>query len=202
VTAGRIPIVLASTSSARIALLGQAGVEFTARAAPIDERLVEAPLLEAKVRPVDIAAALAAAKARSAGADDPSALTVGADQVLESDGRRWTKPASLAEAQGQLRALAGKAHLLHSAVAVARGETILWSHVDTASLTMRRFSESFLDAYLDAVGDKALSSVGAYQIEGPGIQLFEKIDGDYFTILGLPLLPLLAFLRSTGAIPT
>lgn len=195
-------IVLASTSSARIALLEKAGIRFTARAAPIDERLVEAPLIKAKVAPREIASSLAAAKATAVAAADPGALVVGADQVLEWQGRCCTKPASLAEARAQLAAFAGKTHALHSAVAVARGNAVVWSHVDAARLTMRAFSQSFLDAYLAAVGDGALQSVGAYQIEGLGIQLFDTIDGDYFTILGLPLLPLLGFLRSAGAIAT
>jgi septum formation protein len=201
-TASRPRIVLGSTSSVRISLLEKAGVSFVARAAPIDERSVEAPLIAAGTPPLRIAETLAAAKALAAGAADPGALTIGADQVLEAEGRRWTKPATMDEARSQLLTLAGGTHALHSAVAVAQERVVVWHDVETARLTMRKFSEAFLDAYLAAVGADALRSVGAYQLEGRGIQLFEKIEGDYFTILGLPLLPLLAFLRQVGALET
>ena len=128
------------------------------------------------------------------------ALVIGADQTLDVDGNRWTKPATVAEAREQLARLSGHAHQLHSAVAVARDGAVAWRHRDSAQLTMRPLSATMIDAYLAEVGDAALASVGAYQIEGPGIRLFDRIDGDYFTILGLPLLPLLAYLRGEGAI--
>jgi septum formation protein len=193
-------IILASASSARIRLLTDAGIAFEARPAPIDERDVEEPLIKDAVAPAGIAEALAAAKAlafRDIGGD---ALVVGADQVLDCDGRRWTKPGSLAEAKAQLEALAGRTHRLHSAVAAVRSGAVVWRHIATATMTMRSLSPQFVDLYLARVGAAALTSVGAYQIEGPGIQLFEEIEGDYFAILGLPLLPLLAFLRRQGEI--
>ena len=194
-------LVLASASSARIALLENAGIEFTARAAEIDERAIEAPLAESRIAASAIAVALAEAKALAVAATEPGALVVGADQILAAGGERWNKPASLADARAQLLALAGRTHTLHSAVAVVRGKSVLWRHEEAAHMTMRSLSPDFVESYLDRVGDMALKSVGAYQLEGPGIQLFERIEGDYFAILGLPLLPLLKFLRSQGAIP-
>jgi septum formation protein len=125
---------------------------------------------------------------------------IGADQVLELDGERLTKPADMEEARRQLLRLSGRTHQLHSAIACARGGGILWQHSETAHLTMRKFSPAFVGHYLAAIGAGALNSVGAYQLEGRGIQLFDKVDGDYFGILGLPLLPLLAFLRSEGVL--
>lgn len=195
-------IVLASASPTRRAMLGNAGIRFAVRPSPIDERAVEASLSAASKSPRKIAEALAVAKALAVQGDSPDSLILGADQVLEGDGRRWNKPGSLSEARVQLRALSGKTHLLHSAVAAARQGKIVWKAVDTARLTMRTLSDAFIDAYLDEVGETALRSVGAYQVEGPGIQLFEKIEGDHFTILGLPLLDLLAFLRREGEIGT
>ena len=195
-------IILASGSPARIGLLAGAGVAFESRPALVDERALDRPLIAAGASPVAIAEALAAAKALSLGGQARDALVIGADQLLANGGLQWNKPASLGEARAQLEALSGRTHRLHSAVAVARGDAILWRHVDTAQLTMRRLSGRFLDAYLERIGERALASVGAYQIEGLGIQLFERIEGDYFTILGLPLLPLLAFLRREGEIET
>lgn len=196
-----VPIVLASASPTRIALLRNAGIEFTAMPAQIDERMIEAPLAASARPPAGIAAALAEAKALSVAAEKPEALVIGADQVLSADGSVWHKPASFAEARNQLIALSGRTHELHSAIAVARGSAIAWRHRETVRLTMRPLTADFIDDYLARVGKEALKSVGSYQIEGPGIQLFERIEGDYFAILGLPLLPLLAHLRSAGAIP-
>jgi septum formation protein len=193
-------IILASTSPARIALLTSAGVPFTARAAGIDERAIERPLINAGASPAEIAEALAAAKATSPREIPTDALVIGADQTLEFEGERWTKPDTIDAARTQLLALSGNTHRLYSAVAVARGGAIVWHHRATAELTMRRLSAGFIDRYLGKVGETALSSVGAYQIEGAGVQLFDRIDGDYFAILGLPLLPLLAFLRQAGEI--
>jgi septum formation protein len=194
-------VILASRSPARIALLTGANVRFIARAAEIDEREVETPLVAAGASPGEIAAALAEAKAlavaKSAGTD---AIVIGADQTLDLDGRRWVKPATLSTARNQLARLSGRRHTLHSAVAAARAGAIVWRHVESPTLTMRPLTPSAIDAYLAAAGEAALASVGAYQIEGRGIQLFERIDGDYFAILGLPLLPVLAFLRREGAI--
>jgi septum formation protein len=197
---GLTPIVLASRSAARMALLAAAGVPFTALPSSVDERAVEMPLIVGGATPAEIAAALADAKAVDVGARRPDALVVGADQTLDLDGDRWTKPASLDDAREQLARLSGRTHRLHSAVAVARHGKIAWAHGESATLTMRRLTAAAIDAYLAERGDTALTSVGAYQIEGPGIRLFEAIEGDYFTILGLPLLPLLAYLRSEGAI--
>jgi septum formation protein len=194
-------IVLASTSRTRIALLANAGVTFAAKAAPIDERAVERPLIEAGAAPAAVAEALAAAKALAL-EEGRDALVLGADQTLAFGARRWTKPRSIEEARDQLLALSGETHALHSAVAAARGGAIVWRFSDTAKLTMRPFGPEFVDRYLERVGGAALQSVGAYQIEGEGLQLFERIEGDYFTILGLPLLPLLAFLRREGEIGT
>jgi septum formation protein len=192
-------IVLGSGSGSRIALLRNAGIAFTAQPAPIDERAVEAPLVAAGASPEEIAMALAEAKALAVSKSEPDALVIGGDQVLSADERRWNKPAGRGEARAQLLALAGRSHFLHTAVVVARGGTIDWRHHETARMTMRALSAEDIDAYLDEVGDAALSSVGAYQIEGPGIRLFSAIDGDYFAILGLPLLSLLAYLREAGA---
>jgi len=193
-------LVLASASRSRIALLKNAGVNFTSMPARIDERAIEAPLAACGKTPAEIAMALAEAKALSAADSEPDAFVIGADQILAADGRRWNKPASIAEARDQLMTLSGRAHELHSAIAVARGGNVAWRHGETARMTMRRLPADLVNAYLTRVGEAILSSVGGYQIEGPGIQLFERIEGDYFTILGLPLLPLLGYLRSAGVI--
>lgn len=193
-------IVLASASPSRTAVLRNAGLDFTARPAAIDERSIEAPLIAAGASPADIAMALAEAKALALATNAPEALVIGADQVLSADGQCWHKPASLSEARDQLLALSGQTHTLETAVAVADAGAIAWRHADTARMTIRQLSAKQVDAYLGEVGEKALASVGAYQIEGPGIRLFESIEGDYFAILGLPLLPLLGFLRQAKAV--
>jgi septum formation protein len=193
-------LVLASASPARSALLAAAGLAFGVTPAAIDERAVEIPLVAGGASPADLAAALAEAKAVAVSHTAGNAFVVGADQTLDLDGNRWTKPASLAEAREQLARLSGREHRLHSAVAVARGGRMIWHHVASAGLTMRPLTAAAIDAYLADVGKAALASVGAYQIEGPGIRLFERIDGDYFAILGLPLLPLLKYLRGEGEI--
>jgi septum formation protein len=192
-------IILASTSGTRIAILRSAGVVFEARSPEVDERAVEAPLAAAGSPPVEITAALAEAKALGI-PDAGNALVIGADQTLDADGERWHKPATMDEARVQLSALSGRSHRLHSAVAVARSGKVRWRDTATAFLTIRALTSAEIDAYLSRVGERALASVGAYQIEGPGIQLFERIEGDYFTILGLPLLPLLNWLREEGAL--
>jgi septum formation protein len=193
-------ITLASASSSRITLLRNAGIDFTVRPAGIDERAVEAPLAAAGKSPAAIALALAEAKALALGDESADSLVIGADQVLAAEGRRWHKPSSMREARAQIVDLSGRTHELHSAVALSRGGRIAWTHHSTARMTMRPLGADVIDAYLARVGETATASVGAYQIEGPGIQLFERIEGDYFTILGLPLLPLLARLREEGAI--
>jgi septum formation protein len=193
-------IVLASGSGARRMLLANAGVPLVVDPADLDERAVEAPLVAAGGSPAAIALALAEAKAEAVSRRHSGALVIGADQTMDAGGHRGTKSATLDEARAQLTRLAGRKHQLHSAVAVARDGNVAWHHVDTATLTMRPLSPQFIDAYLARQGDAALKSVGVYQLEGEGIRLFDSIEGDYFTILGLPLLPLLAYLRSVGAI--
>jgi septum formation protein len=190
------PLVLASKSDVRGKILAAAGLRFEIRPAQIDERAVEA-----QAGPLDAAAAarlLARKKAESIAAAQPGRLVLGADQTLARDSNRFSKPANRAEAAEQLRALRGRAHELNSALALVRDGELLFDCVDTARLTMRDFSDAFLDDYLDMAGGAALASVGGYQLEGIGVHLFELVEGDYFTILGLPLLPLLAFLREKG----
>jgi septum formation protein len=150
----------------------------------------------------DIARMLAKAKAEDVSRRHPQAVVIGADQVLALEGDLFSKPDSAASARRDLLRLRGRTHTLHSAVALARGGKTDWSHVATASLTMRAFSDQYLDRYLERCGPAVQTSVGAYQIEGPGIGLFERVEGDYFTIIGLPLLPLLAELRRRGIVLT
>lgn len=192
------PLVLASRSNIRRALLDAAGIAVETVPSDVDERAVEraAP----PNSPAATAALLARAKAMAVAGTQPGRLVLGADQVLALDGRRFTKPADRAAAHAQLRALAGRAHELHSAVAFVQDATVLFEHVSTARLTMRNFSDDFLERYLDAAGAAATESVGAYQLEGLGVQLFESVDGDYFTVLGLPLLAAMDFLRRRGCL--
>jgi septum formation protein len=191
---GKYPLILASQSRARQALLANAGISFEAVPADIDEREIQqASGLSA---PGDIAALLARRKALSVSAQQPDRFVVGADQTLARGARLFVKPAGRAQAAEQLRALAGGSHELHSAVAVARDGEILFERASIARMTMRQIGEPEIGAYLDEAGDAVTASVGAYQLEGLGVHLFERIEGDHFTILGLPLLPLLAFLRS------
>jgi len=189
-------LVLASKSDIRGKILAAAGLRFGIRAAQIDERAVEA---EAKVGDAIAAARLLArAKATAVAAQMPGHIVLGADQTLAYGSMRLTKPANREDAASQLRTLRGQTHELHSGIAVVRDGEVLFDLVETARLTMRDFSDRFLDDYLDMTGDIAMTSVGAYQLEGIGIHLFERVEGDYFTILGLPLLPLLKFLRESG----
>jgi septum formation protein len=193
-------LVLASRSVARRTLLQAAGIAVELKPADLDERSVEANAVSQE--PAAIAAFLAREKAATVAALCPGRLVLGADQTLALGARRFSKPVDRASARAQLAALCGRTHELHSAIAFVQDATVLLEHVDTARLTMRSFSQHFLDHYLDRVGTAATASVGAYQIESPGIQLFEHIDGDYFTILGLPLLPALDFLRRRGCLAT
>jgi septum formation protein len=191
---GQFPLILASQSRARQALLANAAIDFEAVPAEIDERAVQqASHLST---PGEIAALLAREKALAVSMCHPGQFVVGADQTLALGMRLFSKPASRAQAAEQLRALAGRSHELHSAVAVARDGKILFEAAAVARMTMRRLGDAELDAYLDEAGEAVMSSVGAYQLEGLGVHLFERIEGDHFTILGLPLLQLLAFLRS------
>ncbi len=187
------PLILASSSRIRQTLLAGAGVVVEVRSANLDERAVEAGA--SLQRPGAVAALLAREKALLVEQRNPGRLVLGADQVLALDSRRFSKPADRAAAHAQLVALRGRTHELHSAIAFTQDAKVLFEHVGVARLTMRAFSDRFLDAYLDAIGDAATASVGAYQLEGPGVQLFERVEGDYFTVLGLPLLAALDFLR-------
>jgi len=195
-----MPIVLASASKVRRALLEAAGLEVLADPAAVDEVAVKESLAAEGASPADIAHALAELKALQVSPRHPGKIVLGADQILDCQGRRFDKPESLDGARAQLRALEGRRHRLISAVVAMRDGHRLWHHSGVAELTMRRFSEAFLDSYLAAAGSSVLSSVGGYQLEGLGAQLFTRIEGDYFTVLGLPLLPLLDFLRLQGEI--
>ena len=193
-------LVLASTSPFRAAILKNAGLDFRAEGAEIDERSVETPLLEADATAEDVAAVLAEAKALDVSQRNPGALVLGGDQTLSLEGKLFHKPADMEEARYHLLSFSGKTHQLWSALALVRDGETVWRHVSVAHMHVRTLSPQFIGRYLARVGDDALKSVGAYQYEGLGIQLFEKIDGDYFTIVGLPLLPLLAELRALGEI--
>jgi septum formation protein len=187
------PLILASQSGARKMLLANAGIDFEAFPADIDERTVQKD--SGLSTPGEIAALLAREKARLVSVQHPGRYVIGADQTLALGNRLFSKPSGRTQAAEQLRGLAGNTHELHSAVAVAREGKILFSEVAVARMSMRLLSEVEIEVYLDQAGDAVTSSVGAYQLEGLGVHLFERIEGDHFTILGLPLLPLLAFLR-------
>ncbi|PXA90198.1 septum formation inhibitor Maf [Caulobacter sp. D4A] len=193
-----VPLVLASSSPFRRMLMENAGLTFESRAADIDERKIEAGLEGAS--PDQVALTLAKAKAVNVSADYPDAVVIGSDQTMSLGNRVYHKPKTLAEARENLLSLSNRTHRLNSAIAFARDGEIVWEHVAHADLTVRSLSETFVDHYLSRVGEKVHGSVGAYQLEGEGIQLFSKIEGDYFTILGLPMLPLLEKLRELGAI--
>ncbi|NKC03515.1 Maf-like protein [Brucella haematophila] len=188
-------LILASKSPFRSALLKNAGIEFSGESADIDERAVEAPLYESGATPEEVAQVLAEAKALDVSEKNPGAVVIGCDQTLSLGDEIFHKPANMEAAGRQLLQFSGKTHQLNSAVVLVKDGETLWRHVSVARMTMRKLDPAFVGRYLGRVGDSALSSVGAYQVEGPGIQLFEKIEGDYFTIVGLPLLPLLAELR-------
>jgi septum formation protein len=190
---GNSPLILASQSSARKMLLANAGLEFQAVTADIDERGIQTGSKLSDPR--EIALLLAREKAKAVSANRPGSYVIGADQTLALGERLFNKPAGRVQAMAQLRDLAGNCHQLNSAVAVAHDGKIVFEDVSVARMTMREMTEAELSAYLDAAGDAVTTSVGAYQLEGLGIHLFERIEGDHFTILGLPLLPLLAFLR-------
>jgi septum formation protein len=194
------PLVLASKSSARQALLLAAGIPFDAFPASIDEREVEGPLVRSGAGAAEIALHLASAKARFIAVQYPDRLILGADQTLSLKGSIFSKPNDLKAAAAQLSAMSGQTHELHSALCLVKGSKILFSAVPSARLTCRAFSSDFIDRYLETAGEKALSSVGAYQVEGLGIHLFDQIEGDHSTILGLPLIPLLRFLREEGSL--
>jgi len=194
------PLILASSSPFRRILLENAGLRFEAIAADIDERAIEAPLEAAGTGPDAIALVLAKAKAVAVSEGHRGSLVIGSDQTMSLQSRVFHKPKDAAEAERHLLALSGKTHRLNSAIAIAKDGDILWEHLSHAALTMRDLDAEFIRRHIGRVGNRALSSVGAYQLEGEGIQLFSHIEGDYFTILGLPMLPLLAQLRALEAI--
>jgi septum formation protein len=193
-------IILASGSPFRKTMLVNAGLDIEAVPANVDERALEAPLKDSGASPEDVASILAEAKATEVSECRPGALVLGCDQTLSLGDEVFHKPADMEGARRHLLALSGKTHQLNSAAVLCRDGAVLWRHVGVASLTMRKLDPGFIGRHLARVGAKALSSVGAYQIEGEGIQLFDKIEGDYFTIVGLPLLPVLTELRALGAI--
>ncbi len=193
-------LILASASQVRVRLLGAAGVEFRIEPAEIDEAEFKRNGRAGQTTPQDCALSLAEAKALRVSSRDPEALVVGADQILECGGTWFDKPTDISAAQLQLQALRGRTHLLATAACVVCGGERRWQHVSSPRLTVRNFSDEFLDAYLAAEGEAVLGSVGAYRLEAGGVQLFERISGDHFAILGLPLVELLKFLREADAV--
>ncbi|MEO5323156.1 Maf-like protein [Mesorhizobium sp. CC13] len=193
-------LILASGSPFRKKLLEHAGIGVEAIPADLDERALEAPLADSGASPEDVALVLAEAKATAVSEEHPGRLVLGCDQTLSLGDEVFHKPADMEGARRHLLKLSGKTHHLNSAAVLVRDGETLWRHVGIASLTMRELDPAFIGRHLARVGDKALSSVGAYQIEGEGIQLFDKVEGDYFTIVGLPLLPVLEKLRELGAV--
>ncbi|MFO1012999.1 MAG: Maf family protein [Caulobacteraceae bacterium] len=192
-------VILASKSASRQALLRGAGVAFEPRGSGVDEDITKARITGSGGGPKEVAEALAAEKALAVSRTTPG-LVIGADQTLDFQGALVDKAESMAEARSRLRALRGQTHYLHAALAIAQDGVVIWTLNETASLTMRGFSDDWLDGYLERAGEQLLGSVGCYQLEGEGVQLFSAIEGDYFAILGLPLVPLLSFLRDKGAL--
>jgi septum formation protein len=198
---GKPPLILASTSKVRARLMKAAGLAFTVQSPGLDEDIMRQAIgSTGSLAPQDVAEVLARAKAEAVSGLMREAFVIGADQVLAVGDRILNKPDTMEKARDELLDLSGKTHALHSAVAVARNGATVWAHGETSILTMRVLSPQFIGRYLAAAGEEVLSSVGAYQLEGLGIQLFAKVEGDYFSILGLPLLPLLDALRREGAI--
>jgi nucleoside triphosphate pyrophosphatase len=194
-------LVLASASSTRALLLRRAGVPFMQDPASIDETAIKVELRRSGRDALQAALELAQRKAAAVARRHPQRLVLGADQLLECEGKWFDKPVNRAQAREQLLQLSGRRHRLATAAVLLRGEAVYWSDVEAPELVMRSLSRELIDAYLDAAGETALNSVGAYQIEGPGAQLMESMTGDFFTILGLPMLPLLAALRREGVLP-
>jgi septum formation protein len=192
-------IVLASKSPSRAAVLRGAGVDFETADSGLDEAAVKAELAAQGADPRSVAERLAQLKAESVSSRRPG-FVVGADQTLDLDGVLYDKAATCAEARDRLLDLRARTHRLHAAVAVAKDGALIWTITESPRLTMRAFSDAFLDAYMASAGEALLGSVGGYYLEGVGAQLFERIEGDYFAVLGLPLLPLLEFLRGQGAL--
>lgn len=194
------PLVLASASAARRALLEAAGLRFEAVAAAVDEDAIKASARAEGLAPGEAALLLAGAKAERVARRRPEALVVGCDQILECEGRWYDKPRDGAEARSHLLALRGRSHALHTAVLCHREGRTVWTHLATPRLAVRGFSDAFLDAYLAAEGARATETVGAYRLEGPGVHLFDRVEGEHAAVLGLPLLPLLGFLRQHGVL--
>jgi septum formation protein len=192
------PLILASRSAARRRLLEAAGIPIELCPADLDERALEGNAVPQS--PTAVAALLAREKAAMVAKAYPDRLVLGADQTLALGAKRFSKSPDRLAARAQLQALRGRTHELHAAIAFVQDGAVVFEHVETARLTMRAFSDDFLNRYLDTVGDAVLASVGGYQLEGLGVQLFESIEGDYFTILGLPILQALDFLRRQGCL--
>ena len=201
-TANTREIVLASASRARREILAAAGVAFTVEPANVDEPALREDLKarDSGAGPIAVAEMLARAKAEDVSKRHPGAMVIGADQVLAFEGQVLSKPNGIEAARKALQRLRAHTHELHAAVAFSENGKVVWTHTASASLTMRDFSDSFLDDYLVRAGDRVCQSVGAYELEGVGVQLFERIEGDYFTILGLPLLSVLKELRARSVI--
>lgn len=195
-----IQLILASKSPYRAQLLKNVGLTVESHPSNVDERTVEAPLLDADLEAADVAEILAQTKAINVSERFPDAYVIGCDQTLSLDGELLHKPADMEEARRRLLQMSGKTHKLNSAVVMVRNGETLWSHVEIARMKMRDLDPGFIGRHLAKVGEIALTSVGAYQIEAEGLQLFEEIKGDYFTIMGLPLLPLLSELRKRSLI--
>jgi septum formation protein len=198
-----VPVILASASAPRANLLRAAGVTIEIVPSTIDEPSIVAALRGGgdDLPPADIAAMLAEAKAGDVGNARPDTLVIAADQTLELDGALFTKAGSIEEARRNLLVLRGRTHALHTCAVLAQEGQTVWRHSETAWMTMRDFTPQFLGRYLATVGDSVLESVGCYHLEGPGVQLFERFEGDWFSILGLPVMPLLEELRRRGAVP-
>lgn len=196
------PLILASASKARATMLKDAGVLVETEAARVDEATIKASMLAEGYPPRDVADALAEAKARKISDKLPGALVLGSDQILIHEGQIFDKPQNMDDARRQLRSLNGTSHRLLSAAVMIRNGEVTFRHIQTVKMTMRKFSDAFLEDYLTAEGEALLSCVGAYRLEGRGAQLFSHIDGDYFTVLGLPLLPCLDHLRIQGILTT
>jgi septum formation protein len=197
---GAPAVVLASASRPRARMLANAGVAVTVAPASVDETSIKASMQAAGGDVADVAEMLAATKAQQVSRNHGGKLVIGADQMLACDDRWFDKPADLTAARNQLLSLRGRSHELISAVCVVRDGAVIWHHIERATVTMRPFSDDFIDSYIENMGQAILATVGGYELEGLGAQLFSGIDGDYFTILGMPLLPLLDFLRGHGVV--
>jgi septum formation protein len=199
---GSPQLILASTSRFRRRMLETAGLDFRVVPPDVDEPALRAVVKakNANLGPSEVAEVLARAKAERVSSKEPDAFVLGADQVLALEGDMFEKPANLSQAHQHLLRLRGKSHQLHTAAAIATGGSTIWCHVEQVTLVMRDFSHQFLQRYLADVGPAICDTVGAYELDGPGVQLFERADGDYFTVIGLPLLHILAELRAHGVI--